>query len=214
MIQFLYQGGHKSHGPRAQALAGVTPGSHCGDIANTKARTITGLDTLTFWGHRDAYRLCNLTPDQIFTLIKDWKRLNPNLNTIELITCNARHAVGRDPFANRLKSKFGIMSGTRGMMVKALPVTVTGKNNAWSILLAENGHNSWCYITAPGANDKLLMEASSLIMFERNVTGGLVSYRGDIAKRADQQVRSHPQRKWTMNYGYFNTLRANLVVVR
>jgi hypothetical protein len=214
MIQFLFQGGHGSHGPRAQALSGVTPGSRCGDIATTQASAIVGLDTLAFWGHGDAHKLCNKSPDQLFSLIKDWKRLNPALKTIEIITCNARHAVGTNPFANRLKSKFGVLSGTRGMVVKALPVTVTGKNNAWSILLAETIHNSWCYVTAPGTDDKLLMQAQSLIAFEQNETGGLRSYRGDIATRADQMVRANPQRQWTMNYGYFNTLRAHLGVVR
>lgn len=214
MIQFLFQGGHGSHGPRAQALAGVTPGSRCGDIASTQPSVFPGLHTLAFWGHGDAYKLCGQSASQIFSLIKDWKKLNSGLKTIEVITCNARHAVGGAPFANQLKSKFGVMSGTRGMVVKGLPLTVTGKNNAWSILLAETNFNSWCYVTAPGATDKMLMEASSLITFQQNATGGLVSYRGDIATRANEMVRQHPQRQWTMNYGYFNTLRASLVAVR
>ncbi len=214
MVQFLFQGGHGSHGPRAQALSTVTPGSRCGDINTTNPTTIQGLDTLAFWGHGDSQKLCDKTPTQLFEIIKSWKNRNSGLKTIELITCNARHTTSGDPFANRLKSKFGILSGTRGMVVKALPVTVSGKRNAWSILLAETVFNSWCYVTAPGTDDSLLMQASSLITFQRNATGGLVSYRGDIAKRADEMVRANPQRQWTMNYGYFNTLRAHLGVVR
>lgn len=213
VIQFLYQGGHGSHGPRAQALANVTR-SKCGDIATTVPDAIEGLNTLAFWGHGDKQKLCGKSAEEIFTIVKAWKRLNPSLNTVEIITCNARHASAGDPFANQLKSKFGIMSGTRGMVVKALPVTVTGKHNAWSILLAETVHNSWCYITAPGATDQLLMVANSLIQFETNARGGLSSYRGDIATRADKVVRADPTRQWTMNYGYFNTLRCALVVVR
>ena len=150
MIQFLYQGGHGSHGPRAQALAKISKGS-CDDI-NTVARAIVGLDTLTFWGHGDQHKLCSKTPQELFALIKSWKQLNPRLKTIELITCNARHTITGSPFANSLKSKFGILSGTRGMIVKALPVTVSGKSNAWSILLAETTSNAWCYITAPSSN--------------------------------------------------------------
>jgi hypothetical protein len=213
VIQFLYQGGHGSHGPRAQALASFTSNSSCADVTSAP-RTAAGLDTLAFWGHGDQYRLCGKTPQELFALIKEWKRLNPGLNTIELITCNARHTASGDSFANSLKAQFGILSGTSGMVVKALPVTVTGKMNAWSILHAETVHNSWCYVTAPGATDALLMEASALVIFERNATGGLVSYRGDIAARADQVVRAHPTREWTMNYGYFNTLRSHLGVVR
>ena len=106
------------------------------------------------------------------------------------------------------------MSGTSGMVVKALPVTVSGKRNAWSILLTETVYNSWCYVTAPDTADKLLMVASSMITFQKNDKGGLSSYRGDIATRADETVRANPAREWTMNYGYFNTLRSNLVLVR
>ncbi len=58
------------------------------------------------------------------------------------------------------------------------------------------------------------MQASSLISFTKNATGGTVCYRGDIAVRADQMVRANPTRQWTMNYGYFNTLRACLGKVR
>lgn len=213
MIQFLFQGGHGSHGPRTQALVTVTPRSRCGDIATTTACAIPGLHTLAFWGHGDRYRLCGKNVNELFSVIKAWKSLNSDLKTIEIITCNARHAVGGDPFASRLKAKFGFLSGTRGMVVKALPVTVTGSANAWSILLAETIHNSWCYITAPGATDALLMQASSLIQFQRNANGGLVSYRGDIATRANETIKANPNRQWTMNYGYFNTLRANLVTV-
>lgn len=214
MIQFLFQGGHGSHGPRTQALSGATAASRCGDIATTAPSAVVGLDTLAFWGHGDAHKLCDKTPDQLFALIRAWKSLNGGLKTIEIITCNARHASSGDSFASKIKSKFGILTGTRGMVVKALPVTVTGTLNAWSILLAETNFNSWVYITAPGATDALLMEASSLINYETNAAGGLSSYRGDIAVRADQMIRSHPQRQWTMNYGYFNTLRASLVPIR
>jgi hypothetical protein len=54
------------------------------------------------------------------------------------------------------------------------------------------------------------MQAQSLIQYERTVDGKLVSFRGDIAQRADKTVRDNPQRTWTMNYGYFNTLRSCL----
>ena len=214
MIQFLFQGGHGSHGPRAQALSSVTPGSRSGDINNTKAVEIKGLDTLAFWGHGDSFKLCGKTPRELHEIIKSWKKLNDGLKTVELITCNARHCTSGDPYAKQLKSGFGFRSSLHGIVVKALPTTVTGKNNAWSILLAETITNSWVYITAPGATDKLLMEGSSLITFERTATGGLKSFKGDIARRADATVRENPQRKWTMNYGYLNTLRAQLGVIR
>ncbi len=212
MVQFLYQGGHGSHQPRAQALAGVTPGARVSDVTS-QAAAVPGLDTLAFWGHGDSMKLCGKTVQEIRDVVTAWKRLNSELKTVEIITCNSRHCTAGDPFASRLKSSFGIMSGTRGIKVRALPTTVSGKNNAWSILLAETNHNSWVYITAPGVDDKMLMTANSLIQFERTKEGKLVSYRGDIATRADEVVRENPERQWTMNYGYMNTLRAHLSAV-
>jgi hypothetical protein len=209
MVQFLYQGGYGSHGPRAEALAAVTHGSKVSEVSS-KASAVQDLDTLTFWGHGDSHQLCGQGVDEIHSVIQAWKKLNPGLKTVEIITCNARHALNGDPFATRLKNSFGYWSGTSDITLKALPTTVTGKNNAWSILLAETIHKSWVYVTAPGLDDKLLMEASSLIRFEETASGGKVSYRGDIATRADQAVRNNPNRSWTMNYGYFNTLRACL----
>ncbi|HKL40772.1 MAG TPA: hypothetical protein VJ894_08835 [Cryomorphaceae bacterium] len=213
MIQFLFQGGHGSHGPRTQALAKVSTPSNVGDIDSTKPVLVPGLHTLAFWGHGDSSKLCGKTASEIVEIVSAWKKLNTGLKTVEIITCNARHASAGRPFANQLKSKFGILSGTKGITIKGLPLTVSGKNNAWSILLAEPTFNSWVYITAPGTNDKLLMEANSLIQFETNANGGLVSYKGDIAQRADKTVRENPQRQWTMNYGYMGTLRNHLVKV-
>lgn len=201
------------HAKRATSLASATPGSRHGEISATVPGAVTGLDTLTFWGHGDSFKLCGKNASDIVKVISKWKSKNSKIKTVELITCNARHCSGGDSFANQVKSKFGIMSGTRGITLKALPVTVTGKNNAWSILLAETNTKSWVYVTAPGTDDKMLMSASGLINFTTNATGGLASFNGDIAKRADETVRTNPDRKWTMNYGYFNTLRACLVKI-
>ncbi len=212
MIQFLFQGGSGSHGPRAQALAAVTPGSKTADIT-AKPTQVRGLDTLAFWGHGDQFKLCGKSVNDLRSIISGWKGLNSGLKTIEIITCNSRHCTSGDPFARRLKSSFGIMSGTRGLKVKALPTTVTGKLNAWSILLAETNGKSWVYITAPGNDDSELMRATKLIQFFTNAAGKSVSFKGDIAQRADTMVREHRDRTWTMNYGYFKTLRATLGAV-
>jgi hypothetical protein len=212
MIQFLFQGGHGSHGPRAQALSNLTPGSRCGDIDLTNPSTLAGLDTLTFWGHGDQYKLCGKTPRELHEVIKAWKQFNPGINTVEIITCNARHCTTGDPFTTQLKNGIGRFSSLYGLKIKALPTSVGGKRNAWSILLAETNFNSWCYVTAPGANDALLMQAKSLIDFDPGPRG-MISYRGDIATKANKVISANPTRQWTMNYGYFNTLRACLNVV-
>jgi hypothetical protein len=174
-----------------------------------------GLDTLVFWGHGDAYRLCNKTPNDMVKTISAWKKLNPQLNTVELITCNARHFTGpNDSYANQLKKglRSGFRSSTRNITVKALPVTVSGSQNAFSILLAEPNTKSWCYVTGPGTDDKIMFQGANLINYIE-IDGKSVSFKGDIAQRADKVVRENPTRKWTMNYGYFNTLRHNLVAI-
>ena len=144
-------------------------------------------------------------------VIAAWKKLNSQLNTVELITCNARHFTGStDSFANQLKKGLhsGLLSSTRSITVKALPVTVTGSQNAFSILLADTNTKSWCYVTGPGTDDKIMFEGANLISYENGK-----SFKGDIAVRANQVVRDNPNRKWTMNYGYFNMLRRNLVTI-
>lgn len=219
MLQILFEGppghGKNDHGPRGRALAQVS-GAGSGYI-ETAVPTPKSIDTLTLWGHGDAAKLCGMDAKDISEVVKKWKAVNPGLKTVEIITCNARHASGGGKaFVDQLKNKLhGFRSSTRDVQIKGLPVAVGGKSNAWSILLAEPTHKSWVYITAPGANDSLLMQAKSLIDFEPTPNGqGLQSYRGDIAIKADGSVRTAPMnRQWTMNYGYLNTLRSHLVKV-
>lgn len=66
-----------------------------------------------------------------------------------------------------------------------------GEKDAFSILLADSGTKSWVYVTAPGTDDALMQEASRLITTERTATGTSKSFKGDIAKRA-QEVLEDP----------------------
>jgi hypothetical protein len=209
----------QDHAARGHALASVTPGSRMAPIeappipANPPGGAI---DTLTLWGHGEQYKFCDRTGADIARLVGEWKKVHPQIKTLELITCNARHfTTHTDAMADQVKTglRSGFMNACRDIAVKALPVTVSGKFNAWSILLADTTTKSWVYVTAPGVNDAELQKAQSLIRFTTTPSGGKVSFTGDIAARADQMVRANPTRTWTMNYGYFNTLRAHLGVV-
>jgi hypothetical protein len=210
MLQILYT---QDHLQRGVALAGEEAGSEHALI--TTAAAAKGVSTLLFWGHGDNHHLCTKNASELAEVVKAWKALNPGIHTVELITCNARHYTGNtDSFANQLRSKLGgLFSSTRHIVIKGLPTTVTGSINAFSILLAEAPTKSWVYVTGPGVNDSEMMKGASLIKFQK-VGERTISYRGDIAARADEMVRTHRDRKWTMNYGYFNTLRRNLVVVK
>ncbi len=207
----LYQHDHQA---RAVALSQAIGARAVGVDTQPQAG---GIDTLIFWGHGDPYALCGKTATQIQEIVKRWKAKNNGLNTVEILTCNARHAPGNtSPIASQIKRKLhGAFSSTRNIKVKALPVSVGGKHNAWSILLADTTSRSWVYVTAPGTNDANMMAAQALIRFDQGPGGGMVSYTGDIAVKANKVVadRAHINREWSMVYGYFNTLRSALVKV-
>lgn len=220
-------GAKDSHEERAKGLSAVTGNCGYGNIDTTTATAVPNLNTLIFWGHGESSSMCGKSVVDLCKVIADWKKLNPKLKTIEIITCNARHAKGKaaayvDKLKNHLKWDPRIR-GTFSMTVKALPVGVGGKHNVWSILLAHGATGSWVYITAPGVTDAEMMQAKNLIEFDRGTTGA-ISYTGDLAEKANKVVSARAKNPvdvsgnpfnvdWTMTYGYFNTLRACLVVV-
>ena len=212
MIQLLYT---RDHATRGEALASVTPGCRHGLIDKTPPKKIHKLHTLVFWGHGDAARFCDLDARGLVRLIGKWRVRNPGLKTIEIITCNARHCTYEDPYVEKVKRLFKGRARlfTFGLTLRALPVSVGGIKESFSILLAEPVHKSWAYITAPGKTDALMMEAQNLIRYEKTAGGKSVTFKGDLAKRADALSRSRKRRKWTLNYGYLDTLRRNLVDV-
>lgn len=222
MLHILCEGppGHakNDHGTRAKILAQATGGTYSYIETNVPTPK-PGLDTLILWGHGDPTALCGLHANEMAEVVKRWKAVNPAIKTLEIITCNAGHAAkGSKAYAIQLKSKLhGFRSSTRDITLKTLPTAVGGRSNSWSILLAEPTYKSWVYITAPGANADELMKAKTLIDYDPAPIGsglGVSSYRGDIAIKADKVVRAAPMtRTWTMNYGYFNTLRSQLVKV-
>ena len=206
MIFLLYT---QDHAARAEALAQVLPGAQHGLVTTTPVAK-AGLDTLIFWGHGDMLRLCGLLAPDVTKLIAAWKKLNPGLKTVEIITCNARHAsVGSDPLAAQIKRGLtaGFLSATRSIVVKALPVNVGGKHEAYSILLANAPNKTWCYVTASGASDATMWEGANL------VKAAAKDFASDLAQGANKVVIDVKDRKFTLNYGYFNTLRAQLGVV-
>jgi hypothetical protein len=207
MIQILYA---QDHTERGVALSQAVPGSQAG-LVTTAPTAKPGLDTLTFWGHGDIARLCGLQSEDFAKLVKDWAKLNSGLQTVEIITCNARHApTGFDPYAQTVVSglRSGLLSSTRNIVVKALPVNVGGTLNAFSILLAHAPNKSWCYVTGPGPDDKIMFQGNNLVKAEAGKNGY------DLAQAGNKVARDVKDRKFTLNFGYFNTLRAQLGVVR
>jgi hypothetical protein len=88
-LHILYEA--KDHQNKAQALENASAHSATIDPADATPRKITGLNTLVFWGHGDENKLCGLTSSEILKTVSKWRDKNSKLNTVEIITCNARH---------------------------------------------------------------------------------------------------------------------------
>lgn len=205
MIHILYQNDHLA---RAQALAAVN-GCQSSEV-NTPPRAIPNLDTLVFWGHGDILKLCTKTPAEIKQIVRDWKVLNGGLKTVEVITCNARHGTGTiEPYISKLKTALhgtSIMSKTRGMVLKSVPVNVQGSVGGYSILLADAPSSSYCYITAKSdttGGDSYMMQAQWDLKLIAKSCGDNLAI---AAPKLEAQYHGKP-RNFTMNYGTFQTLR-------
>jgi hypothetical protein len=198
----------EDHRERAERLAGQTPGATSGPIATIPYQLRRGgeLDILTFWGHGDPNNLCGKTLTELTALIKNWKKLNTGMNTIEIITCDARHSmIGGDSFATKLKRALsaGILSTTRKTTLKALPVAAAA--NTCSILCANAVSLTWVYITALDYMN--LNIATDLILYDTEKVGVSRPENTNYTMVANQMVSRYPTRNWQMTYGTFQNLR-------
>jgi hypothetical protein len=108
--------GEWDHEKRARALA--TTYSTTAQPASTKPSKIKNLASLVFWGHGDAQHFCELTPKEFNDYVADWKKLNGTIQTVEMLTCNARHRQYGYPDSyteqvNKLPSKKNATSSSR-----------------------------------------------------------------------------------------------------
>lgn len=217
MIQILY--GDEGHRARAMALAAVSPGANVG-LASGPAldKKIMKIDTLTFWGHGDANRFCGLTAHDFVTKVKDWRKWNPTIATVEIITCNARHGtVETEKRPNGAIETSWVKSFTDqvkpglkklGLVVKALPMGMGSAGaHRWSILKWSPTTQTWLYVTADGATDTDTMwpgvhavEQHPLFQASKNfVTAGTAV------------KNSTPMRKYTLDFGTIAQLRGALI---
>lgn len=87
-IQILYEDDHQQ---RALALSTALVNQAAADPVSVAPKAVQGLRTLVFWGHGDKDALCRLSSREVVRLIGQWHALNPTLDAVEIITCNARH---------------------------------------------------------------------------------------------------------------------------
>ena len=149
--------GEDDHQVRAKALA--TTYNTTAQKINVKPKKITGLDTLVFWGHGDTQRFCGFESTPFVELVTVWKKLNSDLRTIEMLTCNARHRQSTSPDSYTEQVVKKLTTKHKDLKFKALPIAVTkaGSTSDFSIL-KWHASNTWAYIGTPG-DDHPMFEA-------------------------------------------------------
>jgi hypothetical protein len=190
----------KDHKARAEGLAAVCGDRYCKPITKPiKAPTV--ITTLTVWGHGDQTEFCNMSATEFTKFILAWKKLNPKLKTIEILTCDARHNPmnnGFGPFSNRVAAN--LSKAQPDLTIKGLPI---GQRKGDSSILWANS-SDFCYITAP--NEKVLDKAGKALLAMNKRKGDLSVAANELAKVTNRQ--------YTLNYGSLRLVRSHLAVVR
>jgi len=161
--------------------------------------------TLTVWGHGDATTFSEMLEVEFGVLLRSWKKKNPALKTVEIVTCDARHNSDHlSGYAARV-AQF-VHEVYKDVVVKALPVGQHRDDR--SILWANAGTTTFCYITAP---------SEATFNHANQVLQGLDPTCGhDLGKVAQEmaKTRGRPPNDFTVMGGNLNILRNYLGVVR
>ena len=144
--------GEDDHEVRAKSMAAAY--STTAASVKDKPKTIAGLDKLVFWGHGDTSKFCSLKPVDFVALEGEWRKKNPGLTTVEMLTCNARHKqTNTDSYTDQVVMALSRKPAKAADKVKfrALPVASThsGKTCDWSILKWHPRSATWAYVAAP-----------------------------------------------------------------
>jgi hypothetical protein len=156
--------GHE-HQQRATNLAHAVK-ENAADIAPLVAAPATipvsADTTLTIWGHGGPDSFAELTAQALATFIRAWKTKNRTLNTVELVTCDARHSDdpnNRDSFTDKL---LPLLIANSKVLVKVMTLprglSSTTRSELWATELA--GYTGYYFIAAD--NDAALASAVSI----------------------------------------------------
>lgn len=204
----LWGAEHKS---KAEALASAY-GEQSAAVASL-ARSNEGIQplasadaTLTVWGHGDATLFSEMLDVEFGVLIKNWKLRNSNLKTVELVTCDAQHnSVPLAGYATRV-AKF-VQDTYKDIAIKALPIGQHKDDR--SILWANAGTGTFCYITAP--SQQTFDHANQRLLALDALNGhDLALVAGTMAK---ERTLSSPN-NFTVNGGSLNVLRDTLSTIK
>lgn len=219
MIQILC--GDQGHRSRCTALAGATPGASVADATGPALdKKVMRIHTLTFWGHGDASRFCGLTAREFVKKVKEWRKWNPTIKTVEIITCNSRHGtLESKPLKDGTVERRWVKSyldqvkpGLKklGLKVKALPM---GMGNVgamrWSILKFSPTTGTWLYVTADGAKDTDVMWPAVHKVEQHQL---FTTTKNFVTAAAAVKATDH-MRKYTIDFGTIGQLRNALIEV-
>lgn len=213
--------GEEDHKTRAKALA--TTYNTTAQSVDQKPKKVKGLDTLVFWGHGDTSKFCGKTSGEFVDLIGAWLKSNPELRTVETLTCNARHRQGghTDSYTEQVVTELGrknVAKKQGKITFRALPVA-TAPNGIcqFSILKWHPASATWAYVAAIGVDDKRMWAASTKLEDFMPPRGAHVGYaRAFVAMNGFQGMTTgHPyatKRNWKQ--GDVDTYNADLKAVR
>ncbi|WP_297904576.1 hypothetical protein [Metallibacterium sp.] len=152
------------HKNRAELLA-KTYGTTAYNITDTEPVSVPNMDTLTFWGHGDAYKFCSMDEDEFLAMVLAWKKANKQISTVEMISCNLRHRMGnqRESFTAKVIAK--IKRKHADIRFKALPVARSGMGVTCenSILKWQPSSQTWAYCATPGKEDRYMWAVCKML---------------------------------------------------
>ena len=200
------------HQKRSQALATSLVNDAIADDIDKTPQKVTGLKTLIFWGHGNQIALCNKSAREIVEIINAWKKLNSDLKTVEIITCNSRHFDEKvkntkpkkhiksvlthlgsgqrinNSIAKQVKRglKYSLYPSIRKIRVLSMPESVRGSYKQHSILYWDPPSTSWCYVT--GATEPEMFTTGTNIKYTKKMPPDPLS-QWDDARTGDFPTR-------------------------
>ena len=183
----------KDHKIRAELLA-QTYNTQAINFKDTLPTKILGVDTLTFWGHGFADSFCTLDADKFIDLVSAWKKVNKDIDTVEMISCNLRHRQGSHPDSFTTKVLSRLKKRHASIHFKALPVATTGMGVTceFSILKWHPKSSTWAYCAAPGRDDKYMFGVCMMLedhMPPRGTNDGFFRAYNAVLKSNFMQIR-------------------------
>ena len=195
----------KDHFDRANTLATTVGEKAAGSSVLSDQRFIPKTPdwTLTVWGHGGPDTFCEMANISFCEGIKAWKKMNPTLKTVEIITCDARHNA-YDYLSSYAKSvaKYVKLNGI-DVAIKALPAgqATTGE----SVLWASANTSSFCHIDS--------LDSNGYNWANQRLQTLLPQFQDDCNQASQELAKEAKNHRFSVIGGYFGSLRGILGVV-